>query len=307
MTMISRARAALLGAAGQGYTSLFRMLERRGFYLLRKHYYLPIPDRRELEYASPTEMVGVDIDPLVALSLLDSVILPRKAEFAAFPVEGPTPAHRFFLLNGVFMAIDGNVYHALVRHLRPVRIIEVGAGYSTLLASAAAAANVAEGARRTEIVCIEPYPSDTLTSLGDAVTVIREPVQRVPMDLFLSLGPGDILFIDSTHVLKSGGDVWYEYCEILPRLRSGVYVHVHDVSLPLPYPRTYFDQRLYWNEQYLLQAFLTYNSRVEVIWPGNYLMCTQRNRMAAAFSPEYEAMRGRFPSSEPTSFWFRVR
>jgi len=290
------------------YEWLFAALLRRGYYLLRKNYYLPIPDESDIAKMGETEMVGIDLDVPGALSMLASVVEPYRAQFARFPLAGPTPEQPFYILNGRFMAIDGNIYYGLVRHLKPARIVEIGGGYSTLLAAKAIEDNVAEGGGTTELVCIEPNPMGELTRLdGVRVRLVQEPVQSVPMDLFTALAVGDILFIDSTHVLKSGGDVWYEYCEILPRLRSGVYVHVHDVSLPRPYPRTYFDQRLYWNEQYLLQAFLAFNSRVQVVWPGNYLMCREPERMIAAFSPEYGKMRERFPSSEPTSFWFRMR
>ena len=103
-----------------------------------------------------------------------------------------------------------------------------------------------------------------------------------------------------------GGDVQLEYCEILPRLAPGVLVHVHDISLPKPYPRVYFEQQLYWNEQYLLQVLLSFTSRYEVVWPGNYLMNRYPERVAKAF-PEYHEMRKYYPQSEPSSFWIRVR
>ena len=89
-------------------------------------------------------------------------------------------------------------------------------------------------------------------------------------------------------------------------LAPGVLVHVHDISLPKPYPRVYFDSGLYWNEQYLLQAFLAFNSRFEVIWPGNHMVLNYGERISKVF-PEYQAMREKYPSSEPTSFWMRVK
>lgn len=288
--------------------TLSRFLLGRGYYLLRKHYYLPIPDETDLAFTRETSMVGVAVDAPRALAFLDEVVQPYRREFARFPLEGHAAVQPYYLLNGRFMAIDGDVYYSLIRHLKPARIVEIGSGFSTYVAAAAIEANVAEQGRATELICVEPYPLPELAAMGaGSVRLVREPVQRVPMDLFTSLGEGDILFIDSTHALKSGGDVWFEYCEILPRLRPGVYVHVHDVSLPKPYPRVYFDQHLYWNEQYLLQAFLTFNSRVEVVWPGNFLMCTAPERMAEAFAPGYQRMRERYPSSEPTSFWFRMK
>jgi predicted O-methyltransferase YrrM len=287
--------------------TLSRFLLRRGYYLLRKHYYLPIPDETDLAYARETSMVGIDVDAPRALAFLDEVVRPYRGEFARFPAEGPAAAQPYYLLNGRLMAVDGDVYYYLVRHLKPARIVEIGSGFSTYVAAAAIAANLAEQGRATALTCVEPYPLPELAAMGGTLRLEREPVQRVSMDVFTSLGENDILFIDSTHALKSGGDVWFEYCEILPRLRPGVYVHVHDVSLPKPYPKVYFDQHLYWNEQYVLQAFLTFNSRVEVVWPGNYMMCAAPDRMAEAFAPGFQRMRERYPSSEPTSFWFRMK
>src|SRR3972149_5863814 len=120
------------------------------------------------------------------------------------------------------------------------------------------------------------------------------------------MGEGDILFLDSSPVLRAGGDVQLEYLEILPRLAPGVLVHVHDISLPKPYPRVYFETGMYWNEQYLLQAFLAFNSRFEVLWPGNWMMVRHPEKVCAVF-PEFHEMRKLYPQSEPTGFWMRVR
>jgi hypothetical protein len=136
--------------------------------------------------------------------------------------------------------------------------------------------------------------------------LIEDKVQDVSLDLFTSLKRGDILFIDSSHVLRSGGDVQLEYLEILPRLASGVLVHIHDMSLPKPYPRIYYDTQLYWNEQYLLQGFLIFNSRFKVLWPGNYMIIKYPEKVRAVF-PEFHLMRQSFPMSEPSAFWMEVR
>jgi hypothetical protein len=135
---------------------------------------------------------------------------------------------------------------------------------------------------------------------------VAKKVQDVPLDVFTSLEAGDILFIDSTHALRSGSDVQYEFLEILPRLAPGVLVHVHDVSLPLPYPKVYYDTQTYWNEQYLLQAFLAYNSRFEVVWAGNYMLLNHRDAMLETF-PEFKLMREKWTSSEPSAFWIRSK
>jgi hypothetical protein len=157
------------------------------------------------------------------------------------------------------------------------------------------------------LTAIEPFPSAALKrGLPGLTRLIESTVQNVGLELFASLQSGDILFIDSSHVLRSGGDVQLEYCEILPRLAPGVLVHIHDISLPKSYPRVYFENRLYFNEQYLLQAFMCFNSRFEVIWPGNYMMLKYAERVCGVF-PEYWEMRKVYPSSEPSSFWIRVK
>jgi hypothetical protein len=157
------------------------------------------------------------------------------------------------------------------------------------------------------LISIDPFPNKILKKGFPGLSkLIADKVQNVDLKLFASLAAGDILFIDSSHVMRSGGDVQLEYCEILPRMAPGVLVHIHDISLPKPYPRVYFENRLYFNEQYLLQAFLCFNSRFEVIWPGNYMMLKYPKEICNVF-PEYHEMRKSFPMSEPSSFWMRAR
>jgi len=284
---------------------------RHGFHLLKKHYYLPIPDEEDLSsefLKSESEMVGVEMNDQHALHLMDDVFPPYLREFGqSFPVHESPGRAGFFLINGSFMAIDAHVYYSLVRHFKPKRIIEIGSGASTVLAAAACRRNLAESGAPTEFIAIEPFPSPLLKQGIPGLTrLIQDKVQKVDIDLFASLGSGDILFIDSSHVLRSGGDVQLEYCEILPRLAPGVFVHIHDISLPKPYPRVYFENQLYWNEQYLLQVLLSFTSRYELVWPGNHMMLKYPERMTVVF-PEYHEMRKFFPQAEPSSFWIRER
>jgi hypothetical protein len=283
-----------------------------GFHLLRKHYYLPIPDLDELTeefWQTQSDLVGLDMNEQYGLELLEQVFPRYLPEFrGAFPLQRGGESSSFFLINGTFMAVDAHVYYCLIREFRPRRIVEIGGGNSTLVAAAACAVNSKQDGAAPELVVVEPYPSPALRDGLPGVTrLIEAKIQSVPMDIFTSLESGDILFIDSTHVLRAGGDVQLEYCEILPRLAPGVLVHIHDISLPKPYPRVYFEQdHYYWNEQYLLQAFLTFNSRFEIIWPGNYMLLKYPERVGQVF-PEIGDMRAVFPQSEPSSFWIRVK
>lgn len=270
-------------------------------------YYTPIPDRADFDagfFDREVDMTGVAIDDDVAWGFADKWIAPHLAEFrAAYGLHGAEPAAgRFALLNGSYMAVDAHALYGVVRGARPRRVVEIGSGASTHLIGAALRRNGSG-------LCtsIDPYPSPWLTTIDRAVVTVRtERVQSVPISFFTELEENDILFIDSSHVVREGNDVLFEYMEVLPRLKPGVLVHIHDISLPRRYPKVYFDSHLYWTEQYLLKAYLTNNSKTEVIWPGNHMMLRYPERLLALV-PEIADMRQVFPSAEPTAFWFRVR
>lgn len=220
---------------------------------------------------------------------------------------GPLNPPGFYLINGGYMAVDAHVYYCLIRHHKPRRIVEVGNGNSTLLAIAACNKNEEETGLRPKLVSIDPYPwpmfREGYAGLDDLVV---KRVQDVPVSFFEQLDEGDILFIDSSHVIRSGNDVHYEFLNPAPTEAWGAGACPrHPVCRSL-IPRPYYDNRLYWNEQYLLQAFLAFNDRFEVIWPGNYLMIKYPERMLAVF-PEFQRMRQDYPMSEPTAFWMRVK
>lgn len=287
---------------------IFKVFYRSGFYLLRRHYYVPIPDEDDLRSVRNSELIGISMNDEFQLALTVDVIHKYKSEFLSFPQRSNNNSGEYYLLNGTFMAGDGNAYYALIRHLKPKRIIEIGSGNSTILANHAIEKNIAESAGYScNFVAIEPYPRDYLNTLSRVTELKKCKLQEVEPEYFSRLTSGDILFIDSSHVLKSGGDVWLEYCEIIPSLKSGVYVHIHDISLPKPYPVVYHDAHLYWNEQYVLQALLTHNTNLEVAWAGTYLFHKYGEKMKEMFSPEYDLMRSAYPLAEPSSFWIRIR
>ena len=285
---------------------------RHGFHLLKKHYYLPIPDEMDISggfWEKTSELVGLDMNKNFALDLLENIFPLYMDEFRSkFPLHAGKDPHKFYLINGGYMAVDAHVYYAIIRHYKPSRILEIGAGNSTILAGEACLQNQKEDSKLANLTAIDPYPSDYLANgkVPGLSQMITSKVQETSMSLFTSLNAGDILFIDSSHVLKSGGDVQMEYLEIFPRLSPGVLVHIHDISLPRAYPRVYYENQLYWNEQYLLQAFLAFNSRFEVMWPGNYMMKKYPEKVLQVF-PEFKKMRQHYPLSEPSAFWIRVR
>ena len=158
-----------------------------------------------------------------------------------------------------------------------------------------------DGQYSCDFLAIEPYPPEYLKTWPVEVSrVLTSEIQTIPLEEFTSLQSGDILFIDSTHVAAIGSDVVFEYLEILPRLAAGVIVHIDDIFLPLNYPRNWIeDSRFFWNEQYLLQAFLAFNSEFNVLLPTHYL----DEKYPEAISTNIKSCSNHQYSS--TSFWLK--
>ena len=173
---------------------------------------------------------------------------------------------RFPWDNVMYRGLDALALYAFVRRFKPQRIIEIGSGYSTHIALAALTEN-----GTGSMTCVEPYPSPTLEKLGNRVAIEVALAQSIDLSRFERLEPNDIVFIDSSHVAAFQSDVNFEIFEIFPLLPAGVLVHVHDIFFPYEYPREWvLERRWYWNEQYLLYAFLLENPRYEVIFPTVY-------------------------------------
>lgn len=252
------------------------LADRWGYHIRPIHYYEPLPDFRSITTEQITrrrEFPGIDFGWDDQLALLN--------DLAAYHAE--LTALEFNFDNGYFNGFDAAVYYALIRHLKPQHIIEVGGGYSTQLANKALAAN-GSGC----LTCIEPYP-ERLNGTGPQVELIQKRVEEIEVDFFSRLTANDILFIDSSHTVKFGSDVCYEFLEILPRLASGVWVHVHDIFFPHDYPAEWLlKRRLALNEQYLLEAFLSFNEQFEITL-ANYWLCLDYSDEAARLWPNMSA------------------
>jgi len=275
----------------------FRLWEEHGFHLTPVHFYQPIPDTRALPdelWAKDSELVGVEMNEEVQLDLLCNVFPRFQAEYNDLPLNPTGQDYEFYLNNHHFEGTDALVLYCLVRHFRPNWILEVGSGFSSRLSAQAALRN-----GNTRLTCIEPYPHPILTKGFPGLTaLIPKRVQEVGFDLFQELGAGDILFIDSSHVVKCGGDVNYLFLEVLPRLNPGVVVHVHDIFLPREFPKNWMiEKQWFWTEQYLLQAFLTHNSEFEVLFANTYMAFRHAREMRATFP--------RSPWWGGGSFWMR--
>lgn len=196
---------------------------------------------------------------------------------------------------------DGDALYAMVPRKKPKRIFEIGSGNSTLVVNRALARNRQDDPSYTcRHLCIEPYEMPWLERLGPEI--IRQRVQDVPLALFAELEAGDILFIDSSHVIRPFGDVLVEFQSIIPRLPKGVIVHVHDIFTPRDYPEQWLRvERRLWNEQYLLEVLLTNSARYRTLLALNWLANEHRAALTEAFPKMAE-----FPEAQPGAYWFEV-
>ncbi|MGZ4811352.1 MAG: class I SAM-dependent methyltransferase [Terriglobales bacterium] len=276
----------------------FRAWNSRGVLPLPFHYYYPVFDADELPPSTWTReslLPGIALQPERQLRLLEE--LRYADEVRQFPLDGNHKAS-FCYFNGMFGPGDAEVLYSVIRHFKPKRMVEIGSGCSTFLAKAALDRNRALG-YQAEHICIEPYGAPWLEKLG--VKVIRDLVENLDLALFEQLGANDILFIDSSHVVRTGGDVQFEYLEIVPRLQPGVLVHVHDIFLPFEYPMVFSrDMKLFWTEQYLVQAFLAFNTAFEIVLALRYLDAHHPEALARA-APVY----GEYRNHKPASLWIR--
>lgn len=238
------------------------------------HFYSPVVDPAEAErdadrlWPEAPRMLGIDMDDAGHLALLDDAFARFLPDYD-YPEHGKDEDGRFYTRNSQFSWLDARSLFVLLRHWQPRRIIEVGSGYSSLL--------MADVNRRwfdggIDITCIEPYPRPFLAAGIDGIgRLLTRRVQDVDQAAFDALAAGDLLFIDSSHVAKTGSDVNHLYFEVLPRLRAGVRVHIHDVFLPFEYKRDWvIEQNRSWNEQYLLRALLMHSSAFRVRFGCEY-------------------------------------
>ena len=251
------------------------------------HYYSPIVDPElAKKYINRAEMWAISAFPGIKISQNDMLSLWNK--FLPFMKSTPftddkVEENRFFYMNGSYPYGDAIILRAFINHFRPRQIIEIGSGFSS-----ACMLDAAEHAHLTDVhlTCIEP-DADRLRSVlrpkdAKTVTLMERPVQDVPLEVFSRLNPGDFLFIDSTHVLKTGSDVHYELFSILPTLKRGVIIHFHDIQFPFEYPDEWiFERNHSWNEVYALRAFLMYNQSFRVLFLNSLLACKHKSHLEA--------------------------
>jgi hypothetical protein len=272
-------------------------VEDRGYQLIKTSYESPIADYKNIAshrkaYAHiPVDHIDWRYEDQLALWQRMKAFTP---EFN-FPEQATGDERVYHRRNDFFCDIDGFALYTILRDLKPKQLIEIGSGYSTKLISAAMEKN---GAKGDQITCIEPYRAAVIRSLN--VTCHQTPLEDLDLSMFDRLGYGDVLFVDSSHVVKPYGDVMLIFTHILPRLAPGVWVHFHDIFLPFDYPESWMvAQRRAYCEQYLLSAFMANNSAWEVKFAVNYFV----NRMGVA-NVQREAG---LLHQDGGSFWIRRR
>ncbi len=253
-------------------------VDNKGPFFENGHFYSPVVDTADIR-ARAAELwpgrdgsLGIDFRKHSQLALLEQTF-PKHLPSFNYPSTASDALDEdgrqwFYLDNDHFSNLDAVTLFVLLCELRPRRVIEIGSGFSSLL--------MADVRRRffqdrLEIHCIEPFPRPFLRDTAYGLDLIESKVQDVPLSFFEMLEPGDVLFIDSSHVSKTGSDVNYLMFEVVPRLLPGVYVHIHDIFLPNDYPFEWVvKENRSWNEQYVVQAYLMFNHRAKVLFGSAY-------------------------------------
>lgn len=273
----------------------WRFWEWMGLHVIPNHFYWPVKDSRTLKSYDfdaefPLDGISMNTGPMMALI---STLSKYKEEYKSIHVESG------YTSNG-----DGAILYSMLRELRPKRVIEVGSGNSTVVMNAALEKNHAEDGIDRSIVSIEPYPKQVLLDLNSRsnnVSLIQKKVENLDIPFFQRLGEGDLLFIDTSHVVDIANDVHFLYLHVLPQLPVGVVIHIHDIRFPYEYPREWvMKDRKYWAEQYLLHMFLAFNESFEIVFASNYMCQKYRNNMSDAFYGLEKSGDG-----WPGSFWIK--
>ena len=263
------------------------------------HYYRPVFDVHSLPdnlWNIKDPLCGINFNEDGQISLLKQ--FSYQDELMLVPIDRSEEYLGFYHRNHSFENADAEMLYNMVRYHKPRKVIEIGSGYSTRMMKLALDKNKDEG-RSSKHVCIEPYEMPWLEQLG-VDDVVREKVEDVDPHIFDQLEAGDILFIDSSHVLRTAGDVFVEYLHILPSLKPGVLVHIHDIFLPYEYPKSWIvNERRFWTEQYILQAFLVCNPDFEILSAVHWLS-RDHSELLAVVCPAYRKLGG-----APGSFWIR--
>lgn len=239
------------------------------------HFYSPVFSIEELKARENEIWKGMDQRTVAGIDMNDAeqVALTKAFEeyYPEMPFKDDPSGLRYYLQNNFYAYTDGIILYAMMRHLRPKRIIEVGSGFSSaVMLDTKDCFNM-----ETELVFIEPYPDRLYSLLKEQdhqhCQIHVNGVQQVQPELFKELERNDILFIDSSHVVKTGSDLHYLIFEVLPVLKPGVFIHFHDIFYPFEYPKKWVFQGRNWNENYFLRAFLMHNQAYKIRFFAHFM------------------------------------
>lgn len=251
------------------------------------HFYSPIPKLAEVE-ADRTRIFALPGKTVPGIDMREDAQLALLKNFISFHEEQPFPEEksedfRYYFKNPAYSYSDALLLHFMLRQLRPARLVEIGSGFSSCM-TLDTNDRFLDG--RTHITFIEPYPQLLHSLMRDAdrarYKIHEERLQDVDLSIFDQLQAGDILFIDSTHVAKVGSDVNHIFFEVLPRLKSGVFIHLHDVFFPFEYPESWIMQGRAWNEIYLLRTFLQFNTSFRIVLMNTFMQHFHRDFFSAS-------------------------
>jgi hypothetical protein len=259
------------------FESRQEIAEAAGFHVLPRKFDSPVPHLEEIDFsalARPRSLPGIDLRVNSAIELLTR-LKPFAAELDVIPYESSSTTPFWFSPEFLssFPDYDSAVLYSILRHLKPKRYIELGVGYSSIVSSYALRRNRQDGFP-CEAVYADPEPRLPMEKVITEGRLLQKRVQDIPLEEFTALQPGDVLFIDTSHVLKIQSDVEREILRILPSLTAGVWIHFHDVFTPYDYPEEWVRQpvRLWANEQYALECLFTGGNRYQVEIPLHYLV-----------------------------------
>jgi hypothetical protein len=258
------------------------------------HFYSPIADPVDIKareaklWAKPNSMSGINLNDAEQLMLLKQ--LKPFTLGISYPVQKPDNETTYFYENDQYPVLDAQFLYAALCHYKPKRVFEVGSGFSSLIT---ADVNRSVFNNAIDFRCLEPYPRQFLIDGVNGITELAQTkIEDMSLLYFDVLEENDILFIDSTHVSKVGSDVNYLFFEVIPRLKKGVIVHIHDIFLPDEYPKNWvIEQGRNWNEQYLLRAFLQFNSEWKITWAASYMGSRHMDAVHETF-PDYPSLGG---------------
>ena len=273
------------------------------------HFYSPMPDIKDLEQRNVWErkspLAGIDFRTEEQVEFMKRLGRSYGDE-CAWPENATKDPFQFHTHNGCFGFGCAAMLHCMIRHHKPRRLIEIGSGYSSLVISAALRRNADESPKHScHYAIVDPYPGETIQRRLPLLSeMVKKRAELVPAEFFDTLKDNDILFVDSSHTVRIGGDVNHLILDILPNLSPGVVVHFHDIHLPYEYHRVYATNpafRVFWTEAYLLQAFLAHNNHWEILLGMAYLMAERMSDFESAF-PHFDIKKN---WSNSGSFWIR--